>query len=192
MKNSVHSYNSIIKRLFLVFTILCLFFSLCSCRNNTESSTEVFSSVFDSSKNSQTEKYDLFSRHGLSKIIPEEYIKCSLVGETSENASILLTEYEFTVLSQIDSALERQGYYNQIINAVRNASVEGKAYKNSENGLELLSVYENVVSESEKLVCYFKLKSGDEIKSYKLTVSDYASEGIHLYSLSLTYSDIDF
>ena len=192
MKNSVYSYNRIIKRLFLVLTFLCLVFPLCSCGNNPESSTEAFSSVSDSSENSQTEKYDLFSRHGLSKIIPEEYIKFSLIAETPENASILLTEYEFTVLSQIDSALERQGYYNQIINAIRNASTEGKAYKNSEKGLELLSVYENVVSDSEKLVCYFKLKSGNEIKSYKLTVSDYASEGIHLYSLSLTYSDIEF
>jgi|GEM_PF-6500471 len=192
MKNFVYSYNSIIKHLFFVSTFLCLFFLLCSCINNTESSTEALSSVSNSLDNSQTEKYDLFSRHGLSKIIPEEYIKCSIVGETPENASILLTEYEFTVLSKIDSDLERQGYYNQIINAVRNASAEGKVYKNSENGLELLSVYENVVSESEKLVCYFKLKSGDEIKSYKLTVSDYASEGIHVYSLSLTYSDIEF
>ena len=179
------------KRLFLILSFLCLVFPMCSCRDKPESSAEIFSSVSDSLESSQTEKYDLFSRHGLSKIIPEEYIKCSLIAETPENASILLTEYEFTVLSQIDSALERQSYYNQIINAVKDASTEGKAYKNTENGLKPLAVYENVVSESEKLVCYFKLKSRDEIKSYKLTVSDYASEGIHLYSLTLTYSDIE-
>ncbi len=180
------------KRLFLILLFLCLVFPLCSCGDKTESSAESFSSVLENSEISQAEKHDLFSRHGLSKIIPEEYIKCSLIAETPETASILLTEYEFTVLSQIDSALERQGYYNQIINAVKSVSTEGKAYINTENGLELLTIYENVVSESEKLVCYFKLKSGDEIRSYKLTVSDYASEGIHLYSLSLTYSDIEF
>ncbi len=175
---------------------LCLILSLCACGNESNSSSEKSSESIPETVSEFSEEqlinYDLFARHGLSEIIPKKYFKCALVAETPEEASTLLTEYEFTVFAETDDELERQSYYNQIINAIKSVSSDENVYKNSENGLSMLSVYEDRVPSSEKMVCYFKMKKGDETKLYKLTAEDRASTGLHLYSLSLTYSDIEF
>ncbi len=173
-----------------IFLVFLLVFIMSSCTEKEETvnltSFEIQAEdVFMEGTNISLEEFDLFKRHNLEGIVPENYTYCEKIAETSETASVLLTEYEFTVPSHMDQKLERQTYFNQVLLAVKDSSDNKSVYKFTDKW-EDFPIYEDIVPDGEKIECHFYLNG----KLHMLTVTVTSSEDTQLYSVSLTYSSV--